>query len=239
MRILFANITEWGSKTEQFVAQKEFDLFMFVEHKLMLHQLRQKSALVAKQGYRLAATAATKANVANSGGAMCLCKKHLTLWPRERAPLLHEGAVRPTQAHGHDWIAMQLSLRGTAVTIYVVYLTSAIGASGVNIEKLEQICSSMRHIRGPLMLIGDWNMEYQELLAADILSKAAPGLEPMLPNTHFTCTVGKGKVIDYAIVNQKAKALFSALKVEPTGPWKHIRLLPFLRARQREPSSPR
>ena len=75
--------------------------------------------MAARAGYRLAGTAAGKAVTQNSGGALALCRKHLAAWPRERAPLLCDGLTKPTQAHGHDWLALQIILRSTAVTVYM------------------------------------------------------------------------------------------------------------------------
>ena len=93
-----------------------------------------------------------------------LCKSHLKVWPRCRAPLLHEGLLHPNQSHGHDWMAAEVHLQKAVLTVYVIYLTSAIGPTGVNITKLTQIMNSYIHTAGPVVMVGDWNMTAEELL---------------------------------------------------------------------------
>ena len=105
---------------------------LFVGHRLSLNQLKNKAIFANKVGYRLAATSAGKTSVSNSGGALALYRKHLQAWPVQRAPLLFDGIAHPTQSHGHDWVAFQVHLRKTVITIYVVYMTSSIGPTGLN-----------------------------------------------------------------------------------------------------------
>eukprot|EP00972_Heterocapsa_arctica_P111604 16426989-Heterocapsa_arctica.AAC.1 len=45
----------------------------------------------------------------------------------------------PLRGYGHDWLAMNLCLRGQTITIIAVYLTSGLGYSGVNVQKLDQL----------------------------------------------------------------------------------------------------
>ena len=42
----------------------------------------------------------------------------------------------------------------------------------------------------------------------------------MLPDTNLTCTTGKGRVIDFAMVNEQAKAMISDVQICGTTPWK-------------------
>ena len=85
LKLLYANISEWGPKTEKFLTETKYDVIMLVEHRLSMNQLQDKAVMTAKLGYRMAATCAGKAKTENSGGAMVLCKKHLAGWPTARA----------------------------------------------------------------------------------------------------------------------------------------------------------
>ena len=79
-----------GTSDEEIVETTDFDCLLMVEHRLDLQNLKRAALFADRLGYRLAATAATKAKVHNSGGALAMFKKHLSAWLRQHAPLLHE-----------------------------------------------------------------------------------------------------------------------------------------------------
>ena len=228
LKLLYANISEWGPKTEKFLAETKYDVIMLVEHRLSMNQLQDKAVMVAKLGYRMAATCAGKAKTENSGGAMVLCKKHLAAWPTARAPLLYDGGAKPTHAHGHDWMSLQLHLQGTVFHLYVVYMTNSLGPKGVNVTKLTQISNSMDHCRGPCVLIGDWNMEVEEVMTTGLFTQSSvKEFQPLVPHTPLTCTTGKGRVIDFALANYRARTLMTDVVVDTESPWKTHKALTF------------
>ena len=63
-----------------------------------------------------------------------------------------------------------------------------------------------------------------ELMSTGLFSSQKSGVngdfEALVPDASFTSTTGKGRVIDFALVNRQAKALVSELAVESTAPWK-------------------
>ena len=120
-----------------------------------------------------------------------------------------------------------MHLRKAVLTIYVVYLTSGIGAKGTNITKMHQIMRSYDHARGPVLMVGDWNMDIDELTPTGLFcdkEAAYRNLAPMLPDTTLTCATGKGRVIDYAVANAQANAIMTDVMVDDTAPWKHTRV---------------
>jgi ribonuclease HI len=239
LNFLFGNITEWGPKFMDFVSNipgcKDdaidrsmgassigWDLMGVAEHHLSLKDLRGAAKKVANKGWRLIGVPARAGpSSGTSGGVLILSRAHLAVWPTLRSPCVCSGP-QPVLGHGHDWIACEVHLRKGVLTLVVLYLTNSLGMKGCNLGKAAEISRFARGLKGPLAIVGDWNMTPSEVMASGFLAAMGKqnSMRLLQPPTAFTCTSGKGRVYDYWAANQQAEALM----IEPwpvlACPWK-------------------
>ena len=223
--MLFANISEWGPQAREFVdsaASKGYDILSFVEHHMCMKQLEIAAQWLRHRGWALIGSAAQQASVEHSGGAMIAVRSHLHCFPVAAAPRLWTGREKANPSHGFDWVCMEVRLRRASLVIFAVYLTHSIGAAGVNLQKLNQLVQACGQLDGPILMVGDWNLEPHELASSGVFDAlpASKRLSPLVPPAEFTCTSGQGRVIDFAMVNQQARAILSGIEIDKSCPWK-------------------
>ena len=91
--------------------------------------------------------------------------------------------------------------RVSSANILYDYLNSSIQAGVVN------------HI-----IVGDWNMEPEELQDTGWLEKVAGKV--IIPPAAVTCAQGKGSLIDYIVVNEAGAAYVEEITLDAKGHWK-------------------
>ena len=91
---------------------------------------------------------------------------------------------------------------------------------GDSVIKLGQLMASHREVKGPVCMIGDWNMAPHKLTSSSLLSgmgkKALSVMEAPAP---FTCSIGMS-TIDHMLVNGQARSIISDLQVDHEAPWR-------------------
>ena len=64
----------------------------------------------------------------------------------------------------HDMVVQQIcSASGTSLTVVGIYLDASIGLVGQNLVKLHTLAKLLSMVRGPWIVVGDWNATPQEL----------------------------------------------------------------------------
>ena len=115
-----------------------------------------------------------------------------------------------------------------------IYATVGLGMQGASLGSARQMLSCVATVRAPVCVMGDFNMTPDELQLSGVLQ--GTGLDIMLPrDTELTCTSGHGRMLDYALVDHKLKALIHDFALDPTTPWRpHSGLRLAIKARPRQ-----
>ena len=92
-------------------------------------------------------------------------------------------------AFGQRWVACYLRLHSVTVLLVEVYLFTAQGLSGPNLEMLGQLFRLFALHRCPTICAGDWNLAPKELIASGWPDRC--GLTVLAPLVDSTCTSGR------------------------------------------------
>ena len=86
---------------------------------------------------------------------------------------------------------------------------TSIGMTGTSPTKLTQLRELLSTIRGPVLMVGDWNMEPAELGQSGALAAFLPQhcLSARTGPGASTCAVGGRRLLDFPLVNQPAALL--------------------------------
>ena len=118
---------------------------------------------------------------------------------------------------GRHWVSVVVRLDGVNLVLVVLYLVAGIGFTGENVSRLLQVSGTVAGLKGPWLILADWNMTAEELSEVGFLGKL--GAVPILPeDTVVTCSTGRGRVIDFGV----APCWFADLvKIKPDldAPW--------------------
>ena len=213
---------QMGRQAESFLLRKGRPVNIFVEHHLTLEGLNRLQCSLRADGWRLFGTPAIptgRSATGTAGGAMLVYKSHLAVGPYALEQM--QGDFDPMNGYGHDWVAMNLCLKGQRVTLIAVYRTAGIGFSGVNVHKLGQITRFVNTCPWPVWMIGDWNMEPWELKESGFLGGfKCRTVGVALPDVTFTCTQGQARLLDYVVMDTRLSETFPGLTQAPDTPWR-------------------
>ena len=71
-------------------------------------------------------------------------------------------------------------------------------------------------------------MEVEEVMTTGLFTQSSvKEFQPLVPHTPLTCTTGKGRVIDFALANYRARTLMTDVIVDTESPWKTHKALTF------------
>ena len=220
----FANYTEWGPKAEEYLdrqTMRDFHLHLGVETHLAGTSLRAARRARKKRGYRTYTCPADETGRGgNSGGTWVMVQKHLSSHGALPGFQLQEGVPH---TRGEQWTAAMVRVKGFDLVFIAAYLESGVGLNETNMRRLGQISEFLKLITVPFIVMADWNMEPSELLSVAWPS-FAKGQIVTPKGATFTCSKGKGRLLDYAVVSNPLVPYFS-LELDLESPWKpHIGL---------------
>ena len=124
--------------------------------------------------------------------------------------------------HGHDWVALKVCLRKGHLNLVGVYMTDYIGCTGENLREFAELREYLALLRGPILMIGDWNMTPDEVHEAGVLRTFMPQhrLGVLTASQHATCSVGAGRLLYYCIGNDEGLLFIQDLAQNAAVPWK-------------------
>ena len=117
-----------------------------------------------------------------------------------------------------DWICVRLKVKGTYICILVVYLTHGVGIRDINVYKLEQVILHLKTLHSPVMLIGDWNVEPDELQDS-YQGQQLKNMGFVLRTLGEVHTCVSGRKLDYALYQHKFAPIFQKLFQAEDTPW--------------------
>ena len=202
--------------------ERGWDLLLVAEHHRGYNELVDAKTKLAKLGWYLSGVPGRPGPTTGvSGGSCILARMHLAVRPFGYSPAICR-QPQPALGHGHDWHAAEVHLRKGTLVMIVMYFDHTIGLTGPNERKAREITEFTRGLRGPIAMAGDFNMTPEEVIASGLLAMFGTGhhMKIRAPDVPFTCTAGKGRVLDYWIVNNQADALMTGVNKIPGCPWK-------------------
>ena len=225
------NTSVWGPSAVEFLKAKKPDIFIFQETHKASDESHDLLASCKGQGYKAVLTPARKSDKSEKAGGVIMGTQEATI-PCSRS-LRHlakyeDQAVGQRRSQGfakgpidfHDMVVQQIcSASGTSLTVVGIYLDASIGLVGQNLVKLHTLAKLLSMVRGPWIVIGDWNATPQELAQIGWL-QINGGKILTASNRSYTCTLGQGRMIDYAVISGSAEYLIKEVKADDTGPWK-------------------
>jgi hypothetical protein len=114
-----------------------------------------------------------------------------------------------------------LQLNGVTILVVNVCLTSGIGLTAENVVKLAFLTRLVNTFNVPFIMVGDWNMNPEELNKTGWLDKVNGRV--MGPPAAIICTAGRGNLLDYAVVDLNAASMITSIEVDNAAVWKpHI-----------------
>ena len=86
-----------------------------------------------------------------------------------------------------------------------------------NNRRLQELAGAIGALGIAFVLIGDWNLEPHQMVAAGFPASIAGKI--IIPDCDRTCTQGSGRILDYIIASDSVAPLISA-SLDMSGPWK-------------------
>ncbi|CAK0856487.1 unnamed protein product, partial [Prorocentrum cordatum] len=143
-----------------------------------------------------------------------------------------DGDWEPGPIDFQDMVAAQWRWRGQSVLIIGMYLTSSIGMSGENHQKMARLAALTRGHSGPWAAIGDWNAEPRELQAAGWLRLLdAKVITPA--DVSYTCTRNPARMLDYVVCSETFLMIVDRVDTDRHDPGDHYGVRVHLRGDSR------
>ena len=112
-----------------------------------------------------------------------------------------------------DITVMPWKLKRVPLLLIGIYLDASIGLRGNNMRKLCTLASIVKDHAGPWIAVGDWDNEPWQLEQDGWLEKL--GAQTRVPcNSGHTCTIGRGRLIDYVVCSHSATGLIQRVSID-------------------------
>ena len=223
VRLLYANVTKFGTKLRDFVEAEEetgsYAGMAFVETRAsrgapvarMRRQLR-KGGFASK-----IAEARETPGGGYSGGAVLGVRTSQSLVFAH--PLLREANI---DMQGDDWVAVIARVKGLTVCFVFAYFLSGAEHSSENISRFKQILKLKRVLGLPMVLTADFNQTPSQITECQWRQMFGGFIQA--PECDFTCSAGTGRILDFCLVSFELRGLLKVSTIR--GPWKpHLGLI--------------
>ena len=114
------------------------------------------------------------------------------------------------------WTARGVRAAGLDIMLITVYMDDGIGMERQNLARAEQISVFVKALKCQWIIVGDWNFEADTLLQMEW--PRFLGGELLFPVADFTCSSGRGRVIDFGIVAHQLRTM-CAIRLDEHSPW--------------------
>ena len=121
-----------------------------------------------------------------------------------------------TRMKGHDWTAVIIKIKKLAIVLFSAYFSCNGDFQVVNTAKLNQILECKKSLGLPAILMADYNYTPSEVTEMK-WPKLFDGVILAPKEVDATCSSGKGRLIDFAIVSTEIVQLCELHPV--TVPW--------------------
>ncbi|CAK0871676.1 unnamed protein product, partial [Prorocentrum cordatum] len=221
------------AKAEKWLKECRADIVVFVETRTRDSKFRDMLKCVGKLGWCSVGgeADATEADD-SSAGVLILAKKNLGL-----SSLFLEASGRWHSSKCARWCVATVRLKHVTLTVVPIYLISGVRSTCVsrNLSLLSEIGSRLSQVAGPLLLVGDWQMEISDLASTGFMKELGL-VEVPSPDVSVTCTGGRGAAskIDYSLVNAGFAQAVKFVGVDQSAPWgTHLALQYWIASRPR------
>ena len=158
MQLHFGNISQWGEKVYDFLNERKPSVFLFAEHKLMNSALGGAKDRLYSMGLKPFLASAKIKHTGPSGGTGLVAQRHLAVTPLATRPDLCAASL----AQGAAWASALLRLKGAWVLLVSVYIPPG-GLIPSNLNLLFNLRNMLKTLSIPFILLGDWNLDGEEL----------------------------------------------------------------------------
>jgi len=218
LTIYYANYTEWGPKAASYLnttTMRQYHVHVGVETHLRGNALSRARRDRNKYGYRsFVCPAEPTGRGGTHGGTWILVQRSLD----SHASLPGSQVVGGVpQLIGDMWSAAVVRMQGFDLVLVSLYMDDGLGASGANIDRLNSLATFLLQLKVPYIVLGDWNMEPPELHLVR-WPQYIRGTVVQPRGVAITCTTGKGRLLDYAVVSSSLAPYFS-LEPDMDSPW--------------------
>ena len=230
VKIFFSNITVDGPTAQNFLKEEgqQYDAVGMVETHRGPAETDEMLRRWKESNFKAAATPAKatgRSKGGTSGGAIMGIKtkhqatslRHLALKEDQQKGMLDMDAFSAGPIDFEDFAMMNWRIKDHTLTVGAAYLTDKMKFTGRNLTKLSNIATAIQSQGKYWILLADWNMEPQELTETGW--PEAIGGEVLKPKGgDFTCSAGKGAMLDYAVISKKAQQMVISFTIKET-PW--------------------
>ena len=106
-----------------------------------------------------------------------------------------------------QWAARGIRLAGLDIMLIAVYLDDGLGIERQNLARMEQISLFIKALKRRWIIVGERNFEASALQRIDW--PLFLGAELLAPAVEFTCTSGRGRIVDFGIESKQLRPLCS------------------------------
>ena len=124
-----------------------------------------------------------------------------------------------------DWTPIFWHLKGLTLTLVVVfaYFSTGDDAQAANQVEMAQFLEFTHSIRAPFVSAAYVNMEPDQLWGTGWVQSLGQKANIVVPEVGHTCTTGRGRIIDYAVISDSVQPLWRGITLEKNSPCKtHI-----------------
>ena len=164
-KVYFANVTSWGMKAQDYLANcasalANCDLAAVAEHHQAGAKLIQSVKRLDKVGWKVNAVPSTRTSSVREGpghgGVWTMVKKHLHF--QQCKPLDKMAVKAPGSLTEMQWTASTVRMARTDILFVVLYLSPHLKLEGTNYDTIIEVGSYVAAKGLPYVIMGDWNM---------------------------------------------------------------------------------
>ena len=231
-RLLFGNVTCWGQQAEKYLINTDHDLWIAAETHLSEDRCLDVKDRLKHKGWKVQASHAY-INTKSEVGRNALAKKNdpgralssgLLMGSKNNLGVTNICATMATKTNGSfinatgpDIIAGTWRSKQTSIVVIGAYFDTS--SQNQRIVQLKKVGCFISQLASPFILAADFNMTPKELAQTGFLRKLK-GAVLKVPDAAFTCTTGKGRILDYFIVSEVLIPAIKWIMVLLDTPWK-------------------
>ena len=156
--LFFCNITTWGPLTEGVMVgwRRRYDVMSFAETHLSAEafkRIESKMSSWGRRAYPAHARPTGRSKGGTHGGVLVAPKTGLQLAP------MPKGEEQAWRIKGDDWSLIVIRATNVSFIKVAAYFTDSIGATGVDVKKMQQLAKAVMSYDLPFVICADWNME--------------------------------------------------------------------------------
>ena len=193
VNIAYCNVTSMSKEVHKWLASQQGRPLFLAETHLAEKEMEIEMQKLAMKGWRtIGMDAKPIGNGGNSGGIMLVYPTHL-----------HIHSMHQCNVEGHGWLAVQWRMEQETLNAVGVYFKCGEGIQGKTNAKIwGELTAWVRHLQQPVIILGDYNIEPEELANTHIPTRMevdilATGEE----------TTQHGAELDWSLISRRYKPI--------------------------------